>query len=142
MLHGDPRLPDRFWSKVKRTIEDSCWLWTGARTAAGYGAIKIAGRTELAHRVAYMALVGDVPTGFEIDHVKSRGCIGPQCCFPGHLEPVTHIVNVQRGAQATKTHCPRGHEYTDDNTYVQRGRGRKCRTCHREAERVRYWRSR
>ena len=34
------------------------------------------------------------------------------------------------------THCPQGHEYTDDNTYVYRGR-RSCRTCNR-AKSARY----
>jgi hypothetical protein len=36
-------------------------------------------------------------------------------------------------------HCPEGHEFTEENTYrsTVKGRGRKCRTCHREREAVR-----
>lgn len=38
--------------------------------------------------------------------------------------------------QLNKTHCPRGHEYTPENTYIQTGPnrrpGRACRTCVRE----------
>lgn len=31
---------------------------------------------------------------------------------------------------ATKTHCPQGHEYTEENTYINPGRGsRACRIC-------------
>lgn len=30
---------------------------------------------------------------------------------------------------AAKTHCPRGHEYTEENTYEWRGR-RSCRACY------------
>ncbi len=42
---------------------------------------------------------------------------------------------------ANKTHCPRGHEYNKENTYVwANSRGRKlriCRTCGREGQRMR-----
>jgi len=31
-----------------------------------------------------------------------------------------------------KTHCPKGHEYTPENTYIFKG-GRRCRACKREA---------
>ena len=33
--------------------------------------------------------------------------------------------------QANKTHCPGGHEYTPENTYVNPSGHRRCRTCHR-----------
>lgn len=31
---------------------------------------------------------------------------------------------------AAKTHCPQGHPYSPENTYVNRGR-RSCKTCHK-----------
>lgn len=39
---------------------------------------------------------------------------------------MTHLSTVN----ADKTHCPQGHEYTDENTYLFRG-WRSCRECHR-----------
>lgn len=30
---------------------------------------------------------------------------------------------------ASKTHCPQGHEYSEQNTYVQKGGGRVCKAC-------------
>ena len=36
--------------------------------------------------------------------------------------------------QAKKTHCPQGHEYTEENTYRWQG-GRSCRQCSRDASR-------
>lgn len=39
-------------------------------------------------------------------------------------------------AQAERTHCPRGHEYSEENTYRHRGK-RYCRACNRESHRSR-----
>ena len=33
--------------------------------------------------------------------------------------------------------CPRGHEYTPENTYYRKRGGRTCRTCHAEYEKTR-----
>lgn len=38
--------------------------------------------------------------------------------------------------EARKTHCPRKHEYTPENTRLNRGK-RICKTCHRDRERAR-----
>lgn len=41
---------------------------------------------------------------------------------------------------ANTTHCPQGHEYTPENTYIVPGkRSRSCRECHRVATRE-WWR--
>lgn len=39
-----------------------------------------------------------------------------------------------RNINGKKTHCPKGHLYTEDNTYLYDGR-RSCRECHRESSR-------
>lgn len=137
---GDTRLPRRFWSKV--SVEAAgCWLWTAGVDRGGYGKFRATdGRSRLAHVVAYEALVAAVPDGLDLDHVKARGCTGPACCFPDHLEPVTRAENIRRaetgkarGAQQrAKTHCPQGHEYTPSNTRIWRC-ARKCRICGRHA---------
>lgn len=44
------------------------------------------------------------------------------------------IVRHGKNANANKTHCPAGHEYTPENTKTQVG-GRACRECHRLASR-------
>lgn len=36
-----------------------------------------------------------------------------------------------------KTHCPQNHEYTPDNTYVDRSGFRHCKTCRRERALIR-----
>jgi hypothetical protein len=134
----------RFWKKVNKDgpiIKPElgpCWIWTGAKSEYGHGIFlfvmkpkKILG---MAHRFAYETFVGPVPEGKELDHL----CHNPPCVNPKHLEPVTHKTNVQRGLAgiinnhfAAKTHCPRGHEYTPENTYYDKHGRRACRTCHR-----------
>lgn len=39
---------------------------------------------------------------------------------------------------AAKTHCPRGHEYTPENTYIRPRGHRECRTCHLEDAKAAY----
>lgn len=129
---------ERFWSKVEFT--ESCWLWLASRNRSGYGQFNASGRSVLAHRWAYEQLVGPIPRGLSVDHL----CRTPACVRPEHLEPVSLAENSRRqpyGAvqwQQAKTHCPRGHELTLENTmrYGQRSRQgqvyapRKCKTCH------------
>jgi len=134
-------LPARFWSKVRRSPK-GCWLWTGAIAKSGYGTFSLNGRTEYAHRVAWLELIGPIPQGLEIDHVK---CGRHRCVNPAHLRVVTHAQNMAREmpkaweGNLKKTHCPAGHEYTAENTYMG-PKGRDCRACRLEA--TRRWRKR
>ena len=36
------------------------------------------------------------------------------------------------GARREDTHCKKGHEYTEENTYVASDGGRRCRECYRD----------
>ena len=106
---GDPRLPTRFWDKVNkngpipahRPELGPCWVWTGARTGRGYGQFNIGSRTDdsrrhvMAHRFAYELLIVAIPEELESDHL----CRNRPCIRPFHIEPVTHIMNGQRGIQ-------------------------------------------
>ena len=38
--------------------------------------------------------------------------------------------DIEGSYNAYKTHCPEGHEYTDENTY-EWGGSRNCKACHR-----------
>lgn len=38
------------------------------------------------------------------------------------------------------TYCPHGHEYDDENTWLDKHGRRHCRACHRERQRIRYHR--
>lgn len=113
---------------VRQRIEiapSGCWLWRGPKLNGGYGAAHVAGLKTTAHRVAFMAWVGPVPRGLELDHV----CKNILCVRPDHLEAVTHLENVRRSAKANATHCVRGHRFDEANTYVKSNGCRSCRKC-------------
>lgn len=131
---GSPLLPSRFWAKVDKTA--TCWLWTAAPDDKGYGRLKVSGKHLYAHRLSYEAFNGPIPDGLQIDHLcRVRSCVNPD-----HLEAITQAENVRRGLRGVlTTHCPKGHEYTPENTYVGHSRrypNRMCRTCVRAATRA------
>lgn len=119
---------DRFWVKVNKT--EGCWLWTGAISQTGYGSFyigKVDGkyRWNGAHKFSYELANG--PTNLEVDHL----CRIRTCVRPDHLEAVTTKENLYRrpNSEATRTHCPQGHEYDEANTYHNANGSRKCREC-------------
>jgi hypothetical protein len=138
-------LPARIAAKIVETpgpMDTPCWRWTGAKDSHGYGNVRVQGRVRKAHRVIYEWLRGPMPAGMEGDHLcGERACVRPE-----HIELVPHAENAQRGdgswmpgeRQRTKTHCPRGHAYSAENTYMQPSTGgRLCRACDREKKRAR-----
>jgi hypothetical protein len=125
-----PTFEDRLFSRVTEGA-NGCWLWGGARVRDGYGTIGRDGRNLRAHRVMYEYFIVEIPEGLDLDHL----CRVRHCVNPWHLDPVTRQVNIIRGDKpginASKTHCPHGHEYTEENTIRHRG-SRFCLTCKRE----------
>lgn len=140
MARSHLTVEERFWQKVEKIPEVTCWLWTGAAVPLGYGHFWNGTRSVPAHRFSYELHVGEIPSGLQIDHL----CRVPACVNPQHLEPVTGRENTLRGVSfaaknAAVTHCPKGHAYAGDNLRYA-GRGRYCRECHRlglEVSRVR-----
>lgn len=131
-LFGDPRLPLRFWAKVK-IMPSGCWEWQGGvQGRMRYGRLRIAGKSKQAHRYFYQELVGPIPEKRQTDHL----CRNPKCVNPMHLEPVSGGENTLRGVglsaqNAQKTHCLRGHSLDLFNTYhpPAKPRARYCRIC-------------
>jgi len=127
---------ERFWSRVKfngghpyasdplATAKGECWLYNGSPDGP-YGQIQLFGKTVTAHRLAYRDFGHKITDGLVFDHL----CRIHACVNPSHLEQVTSDVNVKRGTAANKTHCPSGHEYTPENTVMQKRAGAPVRYC-------------
>ncbi len=136
-LFGDPRLPARYWDKV-RPQSNGCWLWMSHLNWKGYPEFWFDGRSRMAHRFAFQRLVGSVMDGLTLDHT----CDTPACVNIEHLRPATHRDNILRGScppalNAVKTHCPQGHPYDEVNTYFGHKGWRMCRACRRAHDRRR-----
>lgn len=114
----------------------ACWIWLGHIIQNGYGQFRDGAKIKLAHRVSYEMSVGPIPDGMELDHLcRNRACVNP-----AHLEAKTGRANRRAAGARTnvlKTHCPNGHAYTPENTYLYRA-ARYCRECKRVRDRKRY----
>ena len=112
-------LPERIRAHVTIDPESGCWVSSRNIDRGGYSRLQGEG----VHRIAWRELVGPIPDGLVLDHVKARGCRWNACCWPAHLEPVTNRENILRGrsfaaVNAAKVECDHGHAYDERNTYT------------------------
>lgn len=111
--------------------ETGCWIWQGHVARNGYGMAGYQRRVWYAHRLVFTLLRGPIPEGNQLHHE----CENPSCVNPDHLLPVTPREHGRLTRGPRKTHCVRGHEYSEENTrtsintrgYLQRN----CRPCAR-----------
>lgn len=111
---------------VEVDTSSGCWLWRGRINDGGYGTYG----SRLAHREIFLLYGGEIEDGLELDHLCRVRC----CVNPAHLEAVTRQTNVLRGegpagVNARKTHCPKDHPYSEENTYITVRGKRRCRIC-------------
>lgn len=130
-------------AKRRSTVTaDNCWLWDGTTNTKGYGQISFRGKMHMVHRLMYQIHHGEIPKGQLVCH----RCDRPGCWNPVHLwlgtpkQNSLDMSNKRRQRWQRHTHCQRGHEFTDENTWVFYRSGRpirKCRTCSRAVLRLR-----
>lgn len=138
---------ERFWEKVDKNGPvpvvpelGRCWTWTASKDSQGYGQFGTGEGKKVikAYRWAWENDGGEHVPRMHLDHL----CRNPTCVRPSHLELVTHRENLMRGStipaiNAAKTHCPRGHEYSPDNVYLDPRRNhRHCRLCLKLNQRI------
>src|SRR5690349_1152477 len=126
---------DRFWAKVETRGPTECWPWIGATASSGYGSFWLNGAAISASRAALILVTNDNPA----DKLACHHCDNPLCCNPAHLYWGTFTDNAYDSSlrghhrNTAKTHCPKGHEYTTENTWFDRG-WRRCLACLRQRD--------
>jgi len=131
---------DRFDAKVAPEPMSGCWLWMENVDTSGYAQFSIKGKNRGAHRLSYERHRGEIPAGLQIDHLcRVRSCVNPD-----HMEMVTQQENMRRGIPrcAKITHCPKGHAYDAQNTWIDKTGRRHCRECRTTSSRETYLRNR
>lgn len=98
--------------------------------------LKVDGRTvtRFVHRLVAEAFLGPRPPGLECCHGNGDGHDNrlENLRWGSHGENVQDTVAHGRHNKASATHCPSGHPYDDENTYVWTNpkTGSRSRACH------------
>jgi hypothetical protein len=138
---------ERFWSKVDAGSFGSCWLWKAARNAEGRAMFHLGDRMHNASRIAWSLHNGlEFPEGKYACH----SCDNPLCVNPHHIWPGSPSENSKDAEKKGRvkipkfarnrglTHCKWGHEFSLENTYIERDGSRACRKCDRKYAREAY----
>jgi hypothetical protein len=120
---------------TNRIIDSNgCWLWTGGKQANGYGKIRFGTGHWTTHRLSlFVFKPGEFSLSENVLHKPE--CNNPSCFNPEHLYSGTQTDNMQdriksgNNPELNKTHCIHGHEYTIENTYINKQGHRSCMAC-------------
>ena len=134
-------LAERFWSHVDRGAPDECWRYSNQRNKNGYALIELVGiGSRGAHRVSFFLTHGYWPI------VARHTCDNRSCVNPAHILDGSQADNMRdmdekgrrRNRFSGQTHCKHGHEFTAENTYIDRNGYRNCRACKTRVRRNSY----
>ena len=111
-----------------------CLIWQGYKDKRGRGTTRFGNKNVLVHRLIFELING------ETDLLICHKCDITSCFEPTHLfkgtsrDNMIDCVSKGRHPKAAQTHCKRGHEYNEKNTYYRHVNGRtkrQCRVCTR-----------
>lgn len=142
---------DRYWIdrvKARCSISESgCWLWTGfLHPVWGYAFTTYRSKSTGVHRKMF-----ELARGLKLtrEQYVCHTCDVRHCCNPDHLWLGDNSENQKDASRKGRhpelkiTQCPRGHEYTEENTVLVPNRAgslsRQCRQCGRIRSRRRWY---
>mgnify|MGYP001572096839 CR=1 FL=1 len=141
------RLIEAFYAHVEPLGHDDCWEWTGRRNQRGYGLYEFERQNKRtrwkAHRLSFFIHFGPIPDWADVMHA----CDNEPCSNPFHLGLGTTADNNQdmarkgrvRNQHSGVTHCKRSHEFTAENTTIDKYGRRYCRACRRLRHQLEYY---
>jgi len=131
--HGEVKSRDRInargWRIKGRTLRPYVTP-DGYQRVNLYSAIGAKHNTSV-HQLVMLAFVGPCPPGQEVLHRDGNG----ENNYRSNLSYGTRSENVRDSVRhgthtcAAKTHCKRGHEFTEANTFRKSSGSRECRAC-------------
>lgn len=124
---------------------DDCWPWLLSSGSHGYGQAWDGTDVRTAHSLSWEFWTGERLRGQAADdRTVHHTCHNKLCQNPLHMQVLTNRENAADNGFARRTHCPRGHPYTDDNIRWTQPRrpggspGRACRSCQKLRNEARY----
>ena len=88
------------------------------------------------HRLVWWEAHGPIPEGYIVHHVDGdelNNALENLMC----VTPAEHRAIHGAEQQSRRTHCKRGHEFTEENIYLNLRGNRQCLICKRAADRRR-----
>ena len=109
-----------------------CWMWQRAKNRKGYGQFRYNGKMHITSRLSFQMHKGQITKACVCHTCDTPSCVNPEHLFEGsHLDNARDKIAKGRDYHRNVRTCPHGHDYTAENTYVDKRGHRCCRTCMR-----------